>query len=409
MNSDSSTPTGAPQNHTPYTQLGKKDKKAGCIIAILILLLVIFIIGTIVFSYHLLTKSDDNDDSLTEIELRDTISKTVSPKIEEDTITTSDKITGDIIAVTETLSEENKIQLWILAKGSKTGRTVSPALNTIYIYEPLEKKILKTISGKFMGSGQNFRFYCYDDKVWFVKSIDSWKDDSDNPLNVFDSKTMNEILNTKSFVEKYDELSVGIQSITFDNRLTGFNITTKDGKKYVYKIKDDKLLTEKEWYDEKNYTNEKIKVYYYSLMPEPHTEGRMLLYRLYVPKSKIAESDFNDSYFWDTFLQNFYRKGAKEIAPDKVYFRGNILYQDKDVILILHNNEADPNSEIKLTCLDTDGEELWVKLQSELFDVKLNSKHKVRRIDNTIIFKAKDMGIIAFDFKTGEKLWTFDY
>ncbi|MFC2093319.1 hypothetical protein ACFLSV_05405 [Bacteroidota bacterium] len=409
MNSDSSTPTGAPQNHTQLAQLGKKDKKAGCIIAILIILLVLFIIGMIVFGYHLLTKSDDNDDSLTEIALRDTISKTVSPKTEEDSITTSDKISGEIIAVAETLSEENKIQLWVLAKGSKTDKTVSPVLNTIYIYEPLEKKILKTISGKFMGSGQNFRFYCYDDKVWFVRSIDSWKDDSENPLYVFDSKTMNEILDTKTFVEKYDELSVGIQSITFDNRLTGFNITTRDGKKYVYKIKEDELMTEKAWSDEKNYTNEKTKVYYYSLIPEPHTEGRMLLYRLYVPKSKIAESDFNDSYFWDVFLQNFYRKGAKEITPDKVYFRGNILYQDKDVIIILHNIDADPNSDIKMSCIDTDGNELWVKQQSELFDVKLNSQHKIRRVSDTILFKAKGAGIIAFDYITGEKLWTYNY
>ena len=96
MNSDSSTPTGAPQNHTPYTQLGKKDKKAGCIIAILILLLVIFIIGIIIFSYHLLTKSDNNEDSITEVAIRDTVSKTISPKTEEDAITTSNKITGDI-------------------------------------------------------------------------------------------------------------------------------------------------------------------------------------------------------------------------------------------------------------------------------------------------------------------------
>ena len=409
MNSNYSAPTGSPNINPPLAQLRKKDKKAGCIISILIVLLVIFIIGLIIFSYHLLTKSDNNEDSITEVAIRDTVSKTISPKTEEDTITTSNKITGDIIVVTETLSEENKIQLWVLAKGSKTGRTVTPSLNTIYIYEPLEKKILKTITGKFEVSGQNFKFYSYNDKIWFIRSIDSWNDDSEDPVNVFNSKTMNEILNTKSFVEKFDELSVGIQSITFDNRLTGFNITTNDGKKYVYKIKDDKLLTEKEWYDEKNYTNEKTKVFYYTLMPEPHTEGRMLLYRLYVPKSKIPESDFNDSYFWDTFLQSFYRKGAKEITPDEVFFRGNILYQDKDVIIILHNIEADPNSEIKLTCLDTDGKELWVKQQVELFDVKLNSKHKVRRIDNTIIFKAKDAGIIAFDYITGENLWTFHY
>ena len=29
MNSDSTTPTGSSKNHTPLTQLGKKDKKAG--------------------------------------------------------------------------------------------------------------------------------------------------------------------------------------------------------------------------------------------------------------------------------------------------------------------------------------------------------------------------------------------
>ena len=409
MNLNTSDSNESPQNHTPLTQLGKKDKKAGCIIAMLIVLLVIFIIVIIVFGYHLLTKSDNNDDSITEVSIRDTVSKTISPKTEEDSITTSNKITGDIIAVTETLSEENKIQLWVLAKGSNTGRTVTPSLNTIYIYEPLEKNILKTITVKFVESGQNFRFYYYDDKVWFVMAVDSWKEDSESVVNVFDSKSMSEILNTKSFVEKYDDLSVGIQSISFDNRLTGFNITTRDGKKYVYQIKEDKLYTEKEWYDEKYYSNDKTKVYYYSLIPEPHTEGRMQLYRLYVPKSKIPESDFNDSNFWDTFLQSFYKKSAKEITPDKVYFRGNILYQDKDVIIVLHNIDADPNSDIKMTCIDTDGKELWVKQQQELFDVKLNSKHKVRRIENTIMFKAKDKGIIAFDYETGEKLWTFNY
>ncbi len=409
MNSDSTTPTGSSQNHTPLTQLGKKDKKAGCIIIVLIILLVIFLIGIIVLSYHFLTKSEDSDDTITEVTKLDTNSKTFPPKSEEDTMMTSDKITGEIIAVTETLSEENKTLLWILTKGSKTGKTVTTSLNTIYIYEPLEKRILKTIPGKFNVSGQNFRFYSYDDKVWFIKSIDSWNDDSKNPVNVFDSKSMNEILNTQSFIEKYDDLSVGIKSISFDNELTGFNITARDGKKYVYKIKDDKLLTEKEWYDEKYKTNDKTKVIYYTLIPEPHTEGRMQLYRLSVPKSKIPENDFNDSKFWDMFIQNFYREGAKEITPDKVFFSGTILYQDDEVIMIIHNIDADPSSEINLTCLDTEGKELWMKQQSDLFDVKLNLKNKIRRIENTILFKAYDAGIIAFDYKTGEELWTFNY
>lgn len=393
------------------SHLNKKDKTAGCIIVGFIIFIVIIIILAIVFGYHLLIKDDENEETKIIDSKSDTVTRTVTPDDinKTDTDESLEKISGVIVAVTGIKTDDDKINLWVLSKDSESENIENPLSCTIYIYDPFNKKILRTITGNYEASGNNFRFYNYKDKVWLIRAVDSKNTDLENYIYVYDSETGDEILNSRSFIKQYEKLNSGIQSLSFDNRLTGFNITAKDGRKYVYKIKDDKLLSEKKWYKEKFNPKDKKLIHYYTLMLEPHTEGRMLLYRLSVPKSKVVERDFNESYKWDTFLHAFYGKSAKEIAPDRVFFRGHLLYQDKEIIIIFHNIDADPNSESELTCLDINGKELWKKPKSELFNVNINVPHIVGRIDNTLLYKVKSKGVIALDYETGEKLWSFDY
>jgi hypothetical protein len=393
------------------SHLNKKDKTAGCVIIGFIIFIIIIIILAIIFGYHLLIKDDVNEELKTINSKSDTVTRTVTPDDinKTDTDESLEKISGEIVAVTGIKTVDDKINLWVLSKDSESENFENPLSCMIYIYDPIGEKILRTITGNYEASRNNFRFYNYKDKVWLIRAVDSKNTDSENYIYVYDSETGDEILKTRSFIKQYEELNSGIQSLSFDNRLTGFNITAKDGRKYVYKIKDDKLLSEKKWYKEKFNSKDKKLIHYYTLMLEPHTEGRMLLYRLSVPKSKVVERDFNDSYRWDTFLQAFYRKSAREIAPDRVFFRGHLLYQDKEIILIFHNIDADPNSESELTCLDINGKELWKKPKSELFNVNINVPHIVGRIDNTLLYKVKSKGVIALDYETGEELWSFNY
>ena len=408
MDKNSSTSQG---KNFLSSHLNKKDKKAGCIIIGFIIIIIIVIILAIIFGYHLLINGDENEEIKTIDSKSDTVTKTVkSDDIDKkDKDESSEKISGEVIAITGIKADNDKINLWVLTKDFDSEGRVSSLSGTIYIYDPIEKKILKTIKGNYNANGSNFKFHNYKDKVWFIRAVDSWNKETENFLYVYDSETGDEILNSKKFLKKYEELNSGIQKLSFDNQLTGFEITAKDGRKYIYKIKDEKLISEKDWFDEKYKTKGEQLVFYYTLIPEPHTEGRLLLYRLSVPKSKIRERDFNDSYMWDSFLHAFYKKSAKEITPDRVFFRGHLLYQDDDIILILHNTNADPNSKFKLTCMDLKGKELWEKPKSELFNAKLDVSHNIRRIDSTLLYKVKSKGVIALDYETGEELWSFDY
>ena len=407
MDKNSTAPRG---KNFLSSHLNKKDKKAGCIIIGFIIFIIIVIILAIIFGYHVLINGDENEETKTVDSKSDTVTKTIPGDIDEtDTDESSEKITGEIVTVTGTKTDDDKIKLWVLTRDLESEDRVSSQSGTIFIYDPIDKKILRTITGNYNANGSGFRFYNYKDKVWFIRAVDSWNTETKNFLCVYDSETGNEVFNSKKFLKKYEELSSGIQSLSFDNQLVGFEITAKDGRKYVYKIKDDELISEKDWYDEKYKTQSKKLVYYYTLIPEPHTEGRLLLYRLSVPKSKIRERDFNDSRMWDSFLHAFYGKSAKEITPDRVFFRGHLLFQDEEIILILHNTNADPNSKSLLTCLDLKGQELWEKPMSELFNANLDVSHHVRRIDSTLLYKVKSKGVIALDYETGEELWSFEY
>jgi hypothetical protein len=403
-------PLTQPDNLQPKSKFSMNDKKAGCLVlSLLFIVLIIFTIGIYLgWKYF---KKESATEQKTETTSTDTPDRVTSPdkKNSRDSVKSSKFIEGKILASASSLNEKNKIILWILSEGAVSGKSIDKSMNTITMYNPVEKSIIRKITGKFVVQGSNYRFNSYKDKVWFISEMSSGKAGTDDLIYAYDSQTGEEILNTKSFAEKYDELSPGINSFSLDVQFAAVKITAKDGNKFVYKIKDEKLITEKDWAKEKYYPGKETKVPYFALKPEPYTEGRYQLVRLLVPKSKVPDMDFKSPYITDVFVLNFYREGEKEIVPGKVFFRGQLCYFDDEIITIMSNKDVDQKSEVKMSCLNTDGKELWTKPASAFFNASINYFNTVKRLDNSLLVTIKDKGIKAFDYKTGEEFWSLDF
>lgn len=406
MNTEPSSP---PDGIQPKTGLSMSDKKAGCLVVSGLIVVALLLVVAIYFGWKYFSKESATEQK-TETTSTETPKPVTSPdkKKTQDSISSSKKIEGKILASATSLNEKGEVMLWIISEGVYSGKSVDKSLNTISLYDPVNKNVLRKITGRFSFQGFNYRFCQYKDKVWFITETSS-STDTDNLIFSYDSQTGDEILNTKKFIENNSELTVGISSFSLDNQFAGIKITTKDGNKYVYKIKEEKLISEKEWSKEKYYPKNETKIPYYTLSPEPYTEGRMNLIKLLVPKSKVPDREFKSRFMQDIIILNFYSSDKKEISPGQVFFSGQVFYFDEEIIALMSHKDADKNSESILSCLKTDGKELWIKPGSEIFSANISYNISVDRLGNSLIFTANDKGVKAFDYKTGEELWNYKF
>jgi hypothetical protein len=399
------------QGSTPPVKptINSSDKKTGCFVISLIFVVFIIFAVLVYFGWRYFKNKPDtvqtNEQTATENQKKIPLTEDKQKKDSSP----SKNIEGKILASTETLNNNNEVLLWVISEGTVSGKTVDKSFNTLTIYDPLKKEAVRQITGKFNATGTSYRFYPHKDKVWFLSEKNQSNNAEDNLINAYNSQNGDELLNTNSFIEKYEELSPGVNSMSLDNQFAALKITAKDGKKYVYNVNDEKLVSEKDWNKAKYSGTNEVKIPYYSLIPEPYAEGRMLLYKLLIPKSRVPDRGFRSQYFSDVFIINFFRDNQKEVTPGKVYFRGSLYYFDDEIIVIMSNKDLDQKSEIKMLCLNTKGEELWSKTNSEIYTASITYYNIVSRAGNSLVVKIKDKGIKAFDYKTGEGLWSFDF
>jgi hypothetical protein len=342
------------------------------------------------------------------------------------------KIKGDLLDVTYVPGKTSESgYLWILTDGSFSyiQETKSPGRYSVgrkgifcktytYVYDPVSKNIIKKIKTDYDELPPKPDMFTKDGKVWIVSQEQSVYEPI---INVYDAESMNEVMDTKAFTKKFDEFSSGIINLRVEFDPVRFQIKTRDGQSFTYSVDLDKLF-QNDHEMKQQLIKEGPQDATIFVLGEEKSGPRKLLYKVTGPADKVLTNSISESYLKDPkTLMFFTNSTAQQLTTDKVYLEGIILFQDKDAVVILHQDQVGKNASRILTCVDVNGKVRWTKTQDELFKKLavieddpfstiffMKSKIKAVREGNILLFKFEPEGIIGFDYVTGKKLWTLE-
>jgi hypothetical protein len=343
------------------------------------------------------------------------------------------KIKGDLLDVTYVAGNTSESgKLWIVTDGSfsyilekkspgsySVGREGLFCKTWTYIYDPVNKVILKKIKTSYDALPPKPDMFTYNGKVWIVSREQG---NYEPMITVYDAASAEQVMDTKQFLTKHDELSSGMVNLHYmDNEPKRFDIKTRDGQSFVYSVDLDELFANDSDLKKKLMSEGPETVTIFSLGGKS-SSPRKNLYKVTGPAKELKSGTLSESYLEDAHsLMFFTGSTAVKLTPDKVYLEGIILYQDKDAAVILHQDQVGKNASRMLTCIDSDGKVMWTKGQDELFEKMavtekdpfseiffMKSKFKAEREGNVLMFKFEPEGMIGFDFNNGKKLWTLE-
>lgn len=342
------------------------------------------------------------------------------------------KIRGDLLDMTYVPGKDNSSgKLWILTDGSFTyiQKTSSPGKTSIgrkglfcktytYIYDPIEKKVLKEFKTNYDDLPPKPKLFYQDGIIWMV----STQQFSYEPMiTIYNAETAEEIMDTKAFVNKHPQLSSGMSNLYIDENPKRFRITTHDGQNLIYLVGKDTIFSGDQDYRKYMESTSKGDVTIFTLAEEKSGSGpRKKLYRATGPADKLLAGSITESVLNNPeSMKFFYNATSVPLTTNKIYLEGLILYQDADAVIIIHQSQIGKNADRMLTCVAADGREMWTIPPEQLFPELavtekdafsviffVKDKMSAQRSGDVVIFKFEPAGSICFDFKTGKKLWT---
>jgi len=392
---------------SPYRRKPRKFKGWGCLAFLFIpIILVVLIIVAIFYVYPTLTPNS---------------------------------LRGDLVDMTYVPEEDGKGKLWIVSDGSfyyvksyetpghkEWGSDCFFCKLYTYIYDPVEKKVIKKIQIDYDQVPPKPKLFFINGSVW---KISRQHLDNEPAIHQYNAETGEELLNTQSFVKKHPKLGAGISELMIDEESLRLNLTTFDGRDFIYSLNYDKLFTNRK---EMNRFFEKMDTAAITLFAlEVGSGPRKKLYKVIGPQNEIEEEHITKDRLsgLDRLLRKQFIGGkdqnitAELITPDRVFIEGVILCNNNDAAIILYQNRIGKKANRILTCIEADGKERWTVLPDKLFpELKIDKDEDpfsdifFMRDDisaniegNVVIFKLTPVGIIGFDFQTGKKLWMIEF
>lgn len=342
------------------------------------------------------------------------------------------KIKGDLLNVTFVPGKDNESgKLWIVTDGSfsyiqttkspghySTGREGLFCKTWTYIYDPINKIVLKKLKTSYDKLPPKPEMFTKDGDVWVVTQ----EQGSYEPMvNVYNAETMELVMDTKAFIGKHEEFKSGIINLRVVNEEPRhFDMKTRDGQSFVYLVEQDKVFANISELKDKSFSGSDIVSVF--ALGEKSSGPRKILYKVTGPAKNLKTNSISESYLDNASTLKFFMEStAEKLTPDKIYLEGIILHQDKDAVVILHQDQAGKNASRLLTCVSSDGNVLWQKGQDDLFKELavtekdpfseiffMKSKISAIREGDMLLFKFEPKGIIGFDYFNGKKLWTLD-
>jgi hypothetical protein len=106
------------------------------------------------------------------------------------------------------------------------------------------------------------------------------------------------------------------------------------------------------------------------------------------------------------------------VAESEVFLNGWIAYQDKDLVIVAHQDEVGENSTRSITCLDAEGRVKWRLGQKDLFasftrlqkdsystPFFMRERLHLKRTGDLLLLVLESTGMIGVDPATGRVLW----
>lgn len=343
-------------------------------------------------------------------------------------------IGGEMLDLTYATGKDGKGYLWIQTDPSfkYIESTESPGHQSTsveclfcrtetFIYDPQTKTVINKFTTDYDGPPPIPKMFSVDGNVWIVSS--EYRE-NEPIVNVYDAATGEHLMDTKEFTTKNSRFSAGISQLRFEDNPPRLGIKTKDGLDQVYLIQKD--TTFKSTGDYNDYAEKNISgnATIYMLANESGSTERKVLYRITGPAGKIFSTHIPESMIEDgNYIMRHYQSTSKSMTPDRVYLEGEILYFDDEGVVIFHQDQLGKRAERLLSRIDNEGNVKWTRsTKDDIFEELkldededpfnkmffLNSKLKGDRGGEMFIFKVTGLGIMCFDWNTGEKIWEME-
>jgi hypothetical protein len=275
------------------------------------------------------------------------------------------------------------------------------------------------------------------------------------------------ILTEKDLIKKHQELKAGIGEIKKNSNENWYELTTKDGLKYMLSMEDETVVPadsfevyrQNFWQRNVDTTSKEVTLEYVWALTQK--DSRRQLYqvkqyksiyegRVYPREIKDLQEKANREQEEGkvnkenrTRNEEYYKRLSKEVLEqyaqrdkeyaerdrrqklqeqtllmtlkDKVFLNGQLLYGNKEICLVLHNTEVSKEAANILTCINHEGKILWeIKSPAlkSLQDLKTENVYQVKTYlhkDTFIILNnnAQKQSVVALNIKTGKKVWEF--
>ncbi len=307
-----------------------------------------------------------------------------------------------------------------ISKSRRPGKTVTGRKGLfcktyLYLYDPVSRKILKTVKTKYDSIPPDSVLVPIRDKIWEVSVDVSY----DRPhLRVLDKASGEVIMTWSQFSSKYPELSAGVTSAIAINQWPPYlEIRTKQGKTFYYSLEAEKLFSDKKSFLASLDRLRKEIVLF--KLADPSGGKRRRLFKILGFPSKLCHTSMPESYFSKPeLIKRFYGATAEPIAQNQVFLDGWIAYQDSDVAVIVHQDQLGDDSPRRITCISSDGKTMWTIPQDQLLPGLMRrskdafstteimkDRLRVKRAGNVLLFVLARKGMMAVNMDQGKVLW----
>jgi len=283
--------------------------------------------------------------------------------------------------------------------------------------------------------------------------------------NPYNSEIMGD---EKSLIQKFQQLQAGVGEMK-DNNNNWYEITTKDGLKFLYSPEYNRLVTNEEkeairrnYYDKDLNLNDKNIRLQYAWALDGDLRKQLYLVKKHelitetmYPQSlsnfaeqikrKAEERQRKEDYrkqealhkkgYPDLLAERIaefekrqaqqnqerearYRKDQQLVMhlKDKIFLEGEIVYQDSILCVVLHQSEIGEKARCNLTCVESNGKVRWESKESA---IKILNPEKVKLTAHSIIARRQDeqlalvsnlsqnIGVAMLNLTNGQIMWEY--
>lgn len=297
-----------------------------------------------------------------------------------------------------------------------TGRKGFFCKTYLYNYDPVSKKVLERTKTKYENVPPDSVLIARADRVWEVSVDPAYERPEVRALDIRTGKTL---MSSEEFLGQFPELSSGVTRVrAVVSWPPYFEIVTQDGRTFFYGVDTKRLYPDKKAFLQSldSLTHGDVTVFE---LVDPSGGVRRHLYKLKGPASRLFHTIIPESYFsTPQLIEKRHGATTELLAENEVFLDGWIAYQDKDLVIVAHQDEVGENSARHITCLDGEGRIKWslgqkdlfasfTRTQKEGFSSPFFMRHRLllKRTEDLLLVVLKPVGMMGVDLATGRVLW----